>query len=92
MTRLNVNLNDHVKIKLTPHGRDILVEKTKMLLADFPEQLQQFNNGLGVFHEKLQGDEDGYTTWQLWEVMHYWGDQMYNGNPKPPLEMEIIIC
>ncbi len=92
MSTQTVNINDKVKIKLSPHGRDILLEKTRTLLADHPDQLQKFNSGLGVFHEKLAGDEEGYTTWQLWEVMHYWGDQCYNGQPNMPFEAEVVIC
>ena len=82
---MNINFNDHVMVKLTEEGLK-LMKKThnEMLKRMTPEQAKL----VGPFKEPTV-DEQGYSTFQLWELMFYFGPHMYNLNP--PIEADILI-
>lgn len=78
---MKFNINHYVKVKLTEKGIEILkeqhndIQKYALLLPDF---------------EEPQKDDDGYTKFQLWELMLKFGNHLYNGC-EVPFHPEIII-
>ena len=41
-------------------------------------------------NKRINEDKDGWSTWQLWEVIETFGDYIYNGCDMP-FETNIII-
>lgn len=76
-----MNLNDEVKIKITPFGRECL-QKNHEDIYGFAAQTMK------VYQPKE--DADGYVTMQLWCVMYEFGRHMCNGGPVP-IETEIVL-
>ena len=70
----SINLNDRIKVKLTPKGVDI-----------FYHQHDELNKWLKSVNSLLiepympEIDKDGYTEFQLWEFMGIYGDHMKMG-------------
>lgn len=77
----NFNINNYVRIKLTPLGMKILKEKHK--------ELRKYDKGVGKFVPSEQ-DEDGYCSMQLWQVMAIFGAYM-NAYDDAPFNMDIRI-
>ncbi|MDT9719140.1 hypothetical protein QVE09_09520 [Paenibacillus sp. ClWae2A] len=79
------NFNDQVKVKLTSYG--------KQLLKDQREELNRYilsrgGKGVGPYVEKV--DSDGYTRFQIWDLMQRLGPYMTIGNPEP-IEGDMIF-
>jgi len=79
MKLVNFNVNDHVHVKLTREGIKELRKQHKELRETFPK-LHEFNIP--------RTDEEGYTRYQLWELMRTFGHIMFNGS-NVPFETEI---
>jgi hypothetical protein len=64
------NINDCVLVKLTEHGRDV--------------EYHSYDNAPSGCREGLtkKPDANGYTCWQLHDLMHTFGPELYNGNPR----------
>lgn len=77
---MNFNINNHVKVKLTPFGIHILKKQH--------DDLSQWMNNLGEF--ELQLTEDGYYKTQLWCLMETFGPHIHIGT-NTPFETEIIL-
>lgn len=77
-----MNINDFVKVKLTEYGKDILREKHENLRKRLPKMWEY--SGPIV-------DEEGYTKFQMWDLMKTFGPYMQLGNPQIPFETEIKI-
>jgi len=77
---MKFNVNHEVRVKLTPRGRMILTEQDR-------EFLRAHNIAPAAPPEE---DTDGYSTWQLWTLMHTFGNHMVPGF-EPPFETEIEI-
>lgn len=80
MTKLAMNLNEKVWIRVTPRGKTIWDEYEKRwadMLTIEPRPLPPV-------------DADGWSEWQLWEVMKTFGQYMVMGLD-PPIEMTIQI-
>ena len=75
------NANDYVRVKLTPEGRRILEERFLAMSARVP--------GIGAFKLPKE-DADGWSRWQLWDLMSTYGEHVYNGC-KVPFETTIDI-
>ena len=73
---MNINLNRYVKVKLTDYGLGIH-KYTKL----YDPQ---------TYRPPII-DEQGYTKFQLWDLMNIFGDVMYLGNPNVPFEGNEII-
>jgi hypothetical protein len=71
---MKVNVNQEVRIKITPFGMTIIEADPYLAIS--------------YFHKKE--DKDGWTTWQLWEIMRDFGFYMDNGK-EVPFETEIEI-
>ena len=79
---MKFNINDDVKVKLTQFGWD--VHKAHWL--PYCDSLEEYER-----HMKPKVDKNGYTKFQLWDLMRIFGETMYNGNMNKPFDMEIII-
>lgn len=84
-----LNLNDEVKVKLTEAGIKILEDRHNYFLKQFGDRATAIK-ALGEF-KAPKVDENGYSSFQLWELMNIFGQAMYNGNPNIPFEMNIAI-
>lgn len=60
-----VNFNEEVKVKLTEHGLSIL-----KLERDLLNERIQHNGGKGFGEYEPRVDKDGYTSFQLWDLMN----------------------
>lgn len=79
---MNINLNEYVKVKLTDYGLAVHYDswyyKEIHIRARFPYKLPRV-------------DEQGYSKFQLWDLMSIFGSVMYLGNPNVPFEDNEII-
>ena len=61
---MKINLNDSVRVRLTEHGRRLHREHWNEKVGDaYP-------------YQQPQEDEDGWSTWQLWELMATFGEHL----------------
>lgn len=74
MTKINCNLNDYVWVRLTPLGRDIHKSNHNELMALIPAKARRV-------YQPVEEDADGWSKWQLWELMLAFGWRMGNGAP-----------
>lgn len=79
---VSVNINQIVRIKLTPHGR-----------AYHAMQHAMFNmtTGRDLKYARPVEDADGWSHWHLHEVMNQFGEQCFNGNNELPFETNIEL-
>ena len=70
------NINHSVKVKLTDVGKAAYVAAYAKYGGEAP---------------KLNYDDDGYCTMQLHAVMNIFGEYLFNGNNKLPIETNIKI-
>lgn len=81
-----LNLNDSVKVKLTPLGAEI-----------YFHQFDELNKVLSAKGAKLvtphmtKIDEDGYTSFQLWDFIHLYGEYINIGNQNVITDMNFYI-
>ncbi|MGG3307336.1 hypothetical protein ABER23_07905 [Paenibacillus lautus] len=80
-----VNLNEYVKVKLTDHGISILKKERAELNKRFAERGL---TGFGEYEPKV--DEDGYTSFQLWDLMQRLGPHISIGC-QLPFETNVIL-
>ena len=67
------NINHYVHIRLTEKGRQILRDKHEELRAYFPNE---------EYQERPE-DKDGWSKWQLHDVMRTFGGCMYAHSDVP---------
>ena len=72
------NFNEKVKVKLTNYGVQILEERRQKL-----NEFIKTKNGKGLGDYKLKVDDEGYTSFQIWELMNTFGDAMQLGTVEP---------
>ena len=79
---MKINLNDLVFIQLTDFGRKIL-----------KDQHNDFYKSLGLDRPYLEPQEDseGWSKWQLWDIMHRFGNYMSVGFHEVPFKLTIKI-
>jgi hypothetical protein len=80
LEEINFNINYYAKVKLTPHGINILKLQH--------EQSKNFCPNIGEF--KLELDKDGYYKDQLHSLMYAFGKYMTLGM-EVPFETNIIL-
>ncbi len=79
---MKFNINDHVRVKLTDHGRAVHAADHAMLCAEV---------GISIPYDPPSEDADGWSKWQLWVLMEAFGRHMGNGmNLVFQNEIEII--
>lgn len=71
---MKFNLNDIVRVKLTPKGRAIRAAKHALWCAE---------TGVQVPYLKPEEDDDGWSEWQAWEIMSEFGEYLYAGGVSP---------
>ena len=76
---MKVNINDEVKVKLTAHGRDCLVE--------YGGEFLDVQTTLALY---MSTDKDGYHHFQLWKLVEIFGKYMWHGGEQL-FEDNIII-
>ena len=65
-----ININEMVKVKLTDHGREMLRKNHDELWA---------NSGGKPYKQLYAEDKDGWVTFQMWELMHEFGEHTCMG-------------
>ena len=79
---MRINLNQKVKVKITPVGKAYLRRRHKEL----------FGNIQGHLKFKLPDeDADGYSVWQLWDLMGRIGGACQYPTLAPPIDPEIEL-
>lgn len=69
------NINDYVEVRLMRRGREARRAYYQRLGLDMPE---------------LKEDSDGWSRWQLWQLMEEIGSACHMG-PEPPFETTIRL-
>lgn len=77
---MKFNINDYVKVKLTAKGKEILISNEERLRKEYKI----------VPELTIKYDENGYTSFQMWELMSLFGESIYLGTTIP-FEVDIII-
>lgn len=71
-----VGINQKVKARLTDFGRKILREQW--------ESLQEYYASLPEY-VPITEDDEGWSEWQLWELMEQFGPHINFGNVEQPI-------
>lgn len=79
---MKFNLNEYVRVKLTPTGKDILRKKFEELHERMPQAFKEFS--------LPEEDGQGFSKWQMWHLFSDFGEHIYLGC-NPPFETEIEI-
>ncbi|WEZ09567.1 hypothetical protein P5663_06900 [Priestia flexa] len=82
---VKVNFNEIVKVRLTKFGIDILKSRHMEL-----NNLIQKRGGKGLEEFKLKIDDDGYSSFQIWELMSTFGEYMYMSS-ELPFKADMVI-
>ena len=82
MKLLDFNINNYVRVQLTDVGRQALKAKH--------DELNDFANGALGEWKPPEEDADGWSRWQMWELMKGVGDRCGNGF-KVPIYTQIKI-
>ena len=80
MDKIRFNINNYVWVKLTSEGRKIKKKIEDDFRSEFPSYL-----GIPMIE-----NSDGWSRWQLWELMEMFGSSLCNGC-SVPFETEILI-
>ena len=67
-----ININTYIWVKLTEEGKKIILMK----------EVNNFGKPVPIKRKT----KNGYTRFQLWEVMHLFGEELYTGNNKLPIK------
>ena len=79
---MRFNVNDTVRVKLTPTGKDILRKKFESTHERMPQVFKEFT--------LPKEDEHGFSKWQMWSLFADFGEYIGPGF-EPPFETEIEI-
>lgn len=79
--KISININDNVRVRLTPHGHAIHRKNhdERYIFAANPNP-----------YRAPTEDVDGWSTWQLWDLMLHFGASLHTGCALP-FETEIKI-
>ena len=69
-----ININDKVRVKLTPHGRELVRAQWERTFSFLPQPPP---------YRAPTEDFAGWSTWQLWELMSIFGPYIYHGGQLP---------
>jgi hypothetical protein len=67
---MDFNINECVSVQLTDHGRAVHAAEHAMLLA---------KTGASLTYRAPKEDSDGWSRWQLWELMRSFGEHIGMG-------------
>ena len=81
------NMNQYVRVKLTDIGREILQARRDELNAIIlSTKAQHFDGPLVV------EDADGWSRWQLWDLMSTFGSRIHMGGRIPfQTDLEFLV-
>ena len=79
---MRFNVNDTVRVKLTPTGKDILRKKFESAHEKMPQVFKEFT--------LPKEDKHGFSQWQMWSLFADFGEYIGPGF-EPPFETEIEI-
>lgn len=85
-TDIRFNMNDQVKVRLKQRGIDILRQHHDEL-----DKRIRSSGGKGLSPFTLRIDDNGYTTFQMWDLMQKFGEHMVMGF-EPPFHPDVIVC
>lgn len=80
---MKININNYVRIKLTARGRQVHRERHDEIRKVFPNAYPEY--------KAPEEDADGWSRWQLWEVMGIFGPNIFMGCIQP-FETTIELC
>lgn len=76
------NINEMVRVRLTDFGREIHKQQYETIFRDHLDDLP---------YESIVEDPNGWSEWQLWDLMRTYGPYMSMGSPKLVFETNIEI-
>lgn len=79
---MKFNINKYVKVRVTPYGRSLLEKQHAELMEMIPE--------CGRHPFRLDIDQDGYSKFQLWDLMSRLGQYCQMG-VEQPFETEVVF-
>lgn len=79
---MKFNINEYVRVKLTPKGKSILREQFEEQHNRMPDIFKEFS--------LPQEDSQGFSEWQMWHLFEAFGNHIFMGC-EPPFELEIEI-
>ncbi|NIH77359.1 hypothetical protein FHV99_004611 [Ochrobactrum sp. P20RRXII] len=79
-TDIDFNINNHVRVRLTDDGKAILAAQYESLRTSFPKLPP---------HAPKQEDEDGYASFQMWDLMQSFGSHIHLGSTRLPFQTSI---
>lgn len=85
---MKINLNDKVKVKLTPIGVEIYYNQNDALIESLQGKVRE--EDLDKMKHMPQIDRDGYTQFQLWKLFKLYGEHI-GITKKLPFEPNIEI-
>lgn len=85
---VKINLNERIKVKLTATGIKAYVD-----YMNEPNVVAKHGQPVKTKYLLPTIDDEGYTTFQLWEFMSIFGQYFYMGNnDQVIMPLEIIKC
>ena len=76
-----ININDRVRVRLTPEGHRELKNRHNHLFGD---------KGCLPYRDPDE-DEDGWSEWHLWELMSKFAERTFMGGPQFFKKNAIVI-
>lgn len=80
--RVPFNINDNIWVKLTDEGRAIHKQHYEEIIASFPR--------MNLTYEPPKEDENGWSCFQAWDLIHIFGPHIYIGRT-PPFSTEVEL-
>jgi len=68
---MKFNVNENVRVKLTPTGKDILRKKFDLAHERMPQVFKEFS--------LPEEDAQGFSKWQMWQLFADFGEHIYLG-------------
>lgn len=79
---MKINLNQKVKVRITPVGKKHLIQRHKDLFGDSKDAPK---------FRPPQEDDEGYSVWQFWDLIGHFGETMQFPTSSPAIEMEVEL-
>lgn len=73
------NINDTVRVRLTPHGRTI----HRANHDAFIERVSEWGGNPDWVYRAPEEDAHGWSEWQLWSLMEQFGPHIHLGGRNP---------
>ena len=85
---VKINLNDYVWAELTDYGWEVIKKYYTNLFSNVPSYSQVVENSVNLYKkatkkywvDRVGGEKISLTRFQLHEIMHLLGDNLYCGN------------